>query len=306
MAEVQHFSFGILTPVLAYLMSCIGSFLGLLCAARGREGTAGKRAAWLALGAVSIGGTGIWVVHFVAMLGFHVPGMEIRYDVPLTLAGALLAVAVVGAGLFIVSFGRMRPPALVTGGVTAGLGVAGMHYLGVRAMRLPGRISYDAAFVALSVVIAIVAATAALWFASRVAGTWATMGAAAGMGVAVSGMHYTGMAAVRVHPDPALGRPSGAAAFDFLLPLIVGISVLAMLLLLIIGLAAGDEPDRPMPALPAGDPAHGPDRAARERPADGPETGGRTERNAGPPPIIKPSRISGEHRTAGRWFGGTD
>ena len=65
-----------------------------------------SRIRWLLGAAVSIGGTGIWVMHFIAMMGFEVQGTQIRYDVPLTVASAVVAIVVVGTGLFLVSYGR--------------------------------------------------------------------------------------------------------------------------------------------------------------------------------------------------------
>ncbi|MBA3799981.1 MAG: hypothetical protein H0X18_12985, partial [Geodermatophilaceae bacterium] len=81
MPEIEHFAYGVLTPILAYAMSFIGSLLGLQCTARARFATGRSRVGWLLLAAVSIGGTGVWVMHFIAMLGFRVTGMDIRYGV---------------------------------------------------------------------------------------------------------------------------------------------------------------------------------------------------------------------------------
>ena len=111
----------------------------------------------------------------------------------------LVAVAVVGAGLFIVGFGDGGRSRLAAGGVIVGVGVAAMHYLGMAAMSMPDSMSYNPPLVVLSVLIAIVAGTAALWTGTRVSGLRATVGAALIMGVAVSGMHYTGMAALQIH-----------------------------------------------------------------------------------------------------------
>lgn len=241
MAEIDHFSFGLLTPVLAYSMSFIGALLGLQCTARARFSAGRSRAGWLVLGAVSIGGTGVWVMHFIAMLGFRVTGMEIRYDVPLTLLSALIAILVVGVGIFIVGYGGNRSSALLAGGVITGLGVASMHYLGMAAMQMSGQVNYDPLIVAASVLIAVVAATAALWFTLRVRGHLATTAAAVVMGLAVSGMHYTGMAAMEVRTDANPAPITGASGLDFLLPLIIGISVFAMLLLVAIGLSLTEE-----------------------------------------------------------------
>src|SRR5580692_7328946 len=131
---VHNFSYGLLNPALGYVMSCVGSFLGLRCVtlARAYEGIA--RARWLVLAAVSIGATGIWAMHFIAMLGFSIPGQQILYNVPMTIASMLVAVVVVGVGLFIVGFGNGGWPRLLAGGVIIGAGVAAMHYLGMTAM----------------------------------------------------------------------------------------------------------------------------------------------------------------------------
>ncbi len=241
MPEIDHFAYGVLTPILAYAMSFIGSLLGLQCTARARFATGRSRVGWLLLAAVSIGGTGVWVMHFIAMLGFRVTGMDIRYGVNLTLLSALIAIVVVGIGIFIVGYGGSRPVALIGGGLVTGLGVASMHYMGMGAMNMSGRVDYDLAIVGASILIAVVAATVALWFTIRVKGHWVTAGAALVMGVAVSGMHYTGMAAMQVVDDTTVGTPSGASAFDFLLPLVIGISIFAMLLLVTIGLSLTED-----------------------------------------------------------------
>ncbi|MCG5212317.1 MHYT domain-containing protein [Streptosporangium soli] len=227
-------------------MSSIGSLLGLLLTSRARASAGASRARWLAGAAVSIGGTGIWVMHFIAMTGFQVEGTPIRYDVPLTAASAVVAIVVVGTGLFLVSYGGRRMSSLLGGGVLTGLGVAGMHYLGMAAMRMHAEVSYDPLIVALSVVIAVAAATVALWFTLRVRGVPATTGAALIMGIAVSGMHYTGMLAIDVSPRSVSGTLSeigtlpGAGAIDFLLPLLAGISLLTLGLLLAVVLSPSE------------------------------------------------------------------
>ncbi|MGI5490738.1 MHYT domain-containing protein [Microtetraspora malaysiensis] len=232
MAHINHFAYGLLTPVLAYLMSSIGSMLGLMLTARARFAIGGARVRWLAGGAVSIGGTGIWVMHFIAMMGFNVGNVPIRYDIPLTVASALIAVAVVGAGLFLVAYGGARSGPLLAGGLLTGGGVACMHYVGMAAMNMPGHVHYDFGVVAGSVLIAVAAATAALWFTTRVRGALPTAGAALIMGVAVSGMHYIGMFAMRVRLDPDPGMVPGAPAIDFLVPLLVLISMFTLVMLL--------------------------------------------------------------------------
>jgi NO-binding membrane sensor protein with MHYT domain len=239
MLPVHNFQFGLLTPVAAYLISCLGAFLGLRCTTRARACGGAVRARWLLLAAVSIGTTGIWVMHFIAMLGFAIPGETIRYSVPVTILSMLIAVAVVGAGLLIVGFGRGSWGRLLLAGSTTGIGVASMHYTGMAAMRMPARMSYSPALLALSVLIAIVAATAALWAALRLHGVRSTLGASLIMGVAVSGMHYTGMAAMHVYRAPGLSGMSmgGATAPVYLLPLTAGIAIVTFILIATIGMS---------------------------------------------------------------------
>ncbi len=241
MAQVHNFSYGLLNPVLAYLTSCLGCFLGLQCTARARAMQGGARARWLLLAAVSIGTTGIWVMHFIAMLGYSIGGQAISYNVPVTILSMLIAIAVVAVGLFIVGFGRGDDRRrLLLGGSIIGVGVAGMHYMGIWAMRMPDTMGFSLVLVILSVIIAMVAGTAALWAAIRLTGLTATLVASLIMGVAVSGMHYTGMAALHVYPAPGGGMltmGAGASATSFLLPLILGISILTFLVTAIVTMA---------------------------------------------------------------------
>ena len=118
-----------------------------------------------------------------------------------------------------------------------------MHYLGMAAMRMPGRITYNPGLLVLSIAIAIVAATAALWAAVRLQGIGPTLIASLIMGVAVSGMHYVGMAAMQVFRSagPAgmiMGGAAGATAESFLLPLIIGITVISFALTATMALSA--------------------------------------------------------------------
>ncbi|GAA1407544.1 MHYT domain-containing protein [Catellatospora coxensis] len=230
MADVHHFTHGLVTPGVAYGLSILGSLLGLLCTARMRTATTGKqRFWWIVLAAWALGGTAIWAMHFMAMLGFSVTGAQIRYDIPRTALSALVAIVVVGLGLWIVGFGRPNVGRVIVGGIFTGVGVAGMHYLGMFAMRLNGAVAYDTALVAASVIIAVVAATVALWFTVTLTKPLVIAAAALLMGVAVCGMHYTGMAAMSVKlAAPTLaGAVGGASAANLLVP--IGVLVLLVI-----------------------------------------------------------------------------
>jgi NO-binding membrane sensor protein with MHYT domain len=239
---VHNFQYGLLTPILAYLMSFLGAFLGLRCTARALATTGSARRGWLLVASVSIGITGIWVMHFIAMLGFAIPGETIHFNVLITLASMLLAVAFVSLGLLFVGFGNVNLRSLLLAGTVVGFGVAAMHYSGMAAMEAPMRMTYSPVLFAASIVIAIIACTAALWAALTLHTFWSTLGASAVMGVAVSGMHYTGMAAMHVfHPAPgAAMNMSGPSGESFLLPLIIGVSILTFVLTATIALSPTD------------------------------------------------------------------
>ncbi len=239
MIHVNNFSNGALNPALSYVVSCVGCFLGLRCTTRARAYQGAARARWLTLAALSIGTTGIWVMHFIAMLGFSIPGETIRYNVPVTIASMVIAVVVVGIGTFIVGFSRAGTWPLLLGGTIIGLGVASMHYLGMGAVRVQASLSYNYGLVAASVIIAVIAGTAALWMALRLDSVWSTFIASLIAGVAVNGMHYTGMAAVGAHADPGLvvSTAGTASAAGFLLPLILGLSSIGFIFSAVIALS---------------------------------------------------------------------
>lgn len=219
---IDGFSYGLVTPVAAYVMACVGSALGLRCVVRTVHHEPGWRLGWLALGASALG-CGIWTMHFIAMTGFSVAETPVTYDVPLTVLSLAVAIVVVSAGVFIVGHRGATRAALTVGGSITGLGVATMHYLGMFAMQLNGELSYNAFTVTLSVIIALVAATAALWAAVSVQGFIRTLGASLVMGLAVTGMHYTGMAAVNVHLHNGIeSSVTGQESTSLLLPMLLG------------------------------------------------------------------------------------
>lgn len=221
MAHIHHFAYGFINPVLGFVLAFLGSLLSLVLAARARGAKRWSRARWLVMSALALGGTGIWLMHFMAILGFDVPDTVIRYDPFTTAASFVLAVVIVAIGLFIAVFPkRTTVVRVVAAGIVTGIGVAAMHYTGMSAVSFSGTVSYDPTLVGASFAIAIVAATVALWFATMIQGASATIAAAMLMAVAVCSMHYTGMAAVRIElsTEPASG---GMGAFELLAPIAV-------------------------------------------------------------------------------------
>jgi NO-binding membrane sensor protein with MHYT domain len=184
---------------------------GRIAAARGLA-----RPVWLATAAITMGG-GIWSMHFIAMLAFIMP-TPMSYDIGLTTLSFVVAVFVTGGGFFVISRHSGSRLRLILSGVFMGLGIAAMHYTGMAAMREHVDLSYDGRFVALSLIIAIGASTAALWLAFRTTDLGQKLIAAVVMGVAISGMHYTAMGGTTfaahgpVHPYASLDQTSLALA----------------------------------------------------------------------------------------------
>ncbi|MBM7863221.1 MHYT domain-containing protein [Lentzea nigeriaca] len=234
---------GTVTPIIAYLVAFLGSALGLLSSERARNTSGALRNWWLTVAAISIGGLGIWGMHFTAMLGTWM-GTNVAYDILITLSSMVVAIVVVGIGLLIAlrrDDERFWP--LAAGGLVTGLGVAGMHYTGMSAIVINAEISYKTTTVVISIAIAVVAATAALWFTKEVSGPLTVLGASLVMALAVTGMHYTGMHAmsVKVSQSTAL-IPENAE--ELIMSLIIGGAGFSVIIIFMLALTSPDEEGR--------------------------------------------------------------
>jgi len=210
---------GTYDPYLVALSILVASFAsytaldlgGHVAAARGVA-----RRIWLAVAAITMGG-GIWSMHFIGMLAFVMP-IPMSYDIGWTTVSLLVAIFVTGVGFYVIGRQSVSPLRLALSGIFMGLGIAAMHYTGMAAMRGNAELSYDRVFVALSLVVAIGASTAALWLAFRTTDVWQKLAAAVVMGLAISGMHYTAMRAAiftahgPVHDAAVIGQTSLALA----------------------------------------------------------------------------------------------
>jgi PAS domain S-box-containing protein len=136
------------------------------------------------------------------MMAFSLP-ITLRYDIPTTAASLLIAMATSACALSIAASRHLSWRRLAAGSAAMGAGICAMHYCGMSAIRIRPAIDYEPLLVGASILIALVASFAALWLAFRLRSgrSWqlaaSRLGAATIMGLAVSGMHYTGMAASR-------------------------------------------------------------------------------------------------------------
>ena len=190
--------------VISVLVAILASYTALDLATRITASRGKSARMWLVGGAFSMG-IGIWSMHFLGMLAFSLP-IPLGYDVAITLLSMLIAVVVSGFALHIVSQPSLGARKLGIAGVVMGLGICSMHYTGMWAMETHPLATYDPLLFAASVAIAIAAALAALWiaFTLRTGPEWtryAKLGSAVIMGFAITGMHYTGMAAAHFSPD---------------------------------------------------------------------------------------------------------
>ncbi len=191
-----------LLVVLSYVVSVLGSFTALQLAISIPGATGAARWRAIAAAGLAMGGGAIWAMHFIAMLACRM-NVEVAYDLPITIGSAVVAVISCMAGLAIAGTGLFNWGKLALGGVLMGLGVTGMHYAGMAAMLMPADTVYNSGLVAASAVIAIVASIVALWLAFNLRGWGQMLGSALVMGVAVCGMHYTGMLAASFVPNQA-------------------------------------------------------------------------------------------------------
>lgn len=192
-----------LLVILSYVVSVLGSFTALqLAIAIPNAINAGQRWRAVAAAGVAMGGGAIWAMHFIAMLACQM-NVEVTYDLPITLGSAVIAVVSCMAGLAIAGTGLFNWGKLIIAGVLMGLGVTGMHYAGMSAMLMPADTVYNSTLVMASAGIAIVASIVALWLAFNLRGWGQMLGSALVMGVAVCGMHYTGMLAASFVPNQA-------------------------------------------------------------------------------------------------------
>jgi two-component system, sensor histidine kinase and response regulator len=185
--------------VLSVVIAALSSYAALDLAGRLTSAQGRARLLWLAGGATTMG-TGIWAMHYVGMLAFRLP-IPVLYDWPTVVLSLLAAIFASAVALFVVSRRTMGTVRCMLGSVVMGGGIAGMHYIGMAAMRLKAMCHYSSWIVALSIVFAVVISFVALRLTYHFRGDmtswgWRKAGTALLMGAAIPIMHYTGMAAV--------------------------------------------------------------------------------------------------------------
>ncbi|MDJ0908368.1 MAG: PAS domain S-box protein [Woeseiaceae bacterium] len=209
--EAGDYSSGLV--VLSFVMAVLASFVALQFAQRISAVSGRQRLLWLVTGSLVMG-AGIWTMHFIGMLAYEMK-MSVTYDLMLTVYSLIVGVVASMFALFVSVRETRYPAEMPLAAIVLGCGIAGMHYVGMAAMQMPGEIQYDKGIVAASVFVAVIVAYAALrlfaWAQSIQSRrpTKPMLAAALAMGVAVCGMHYTGMAAVTFMPHEVAAAAAG-------------------------------------------------------------------------------------------------
>ncbi|MBD2356289.1 hypothetical protein H6G41_16910 [Tolypothrix sp. FACHB-123] len=234
-------SYDIRLLILSIAIALLAAYTSLDLAERVRTSTGYAQIGWLIGGAIAMG-TGIWSMHFVGILAFHLP-IPIKYDIFTVLISIFAAIFASGCALFVVSREVMDISNLLAGSLLMGLGITTMHYTGMVAMRLNASIHYNYLLVGISVAIAFIVSFAALWLAFHLpdrhtlAYRRQKIVSAMIMGAAIPSVHYTGMTATSFHAIAVLHTPSAMTVDAAALATTIGIVTFAILgLALIISL----------------------------------------------------------------------
>src|SRR5579862_7583198 len=189
---------------LSVIIAVAASYVALDLAGRVTSPCGRARHLWLGSGATALG-IGIWSMHYIGMLAFRLP-VAVEYDWPTVLVSLLAAVFASAVALFVVSRESMGLLTVLAGGVLMGSAIAGMHYIGMAAMRLPAMCHYSLAPLVLSIALAVLISMIALCLTFRfreetMSWSWRRLVSALVMGAAIPVMHYTGMAAASFAPS---------------------------------------------------------------------------------------------------------
>lgn len=230
----QHYIAGLVA--FSVVIAVLAAYTALDLSGRIYANAGRARGIWLAGVALTMG-IGIWSMHFVGMLALALP-MRVEYGLSYVAASMLFAIGAAAFALWIAIRPSVRQAELMVAAIVMGIAIAGMHYIGMAGMMMPARIEYDPLLFWLSIAIAVIVSYVALSLTRRLRADSsrriraARLAASVVMGVAISGMHYTGMAAAHFMPMPdAMAFPNAS------LPPAVLAGLIGVASILLVGLA---------------------------------------------------------------------
>jgi NO-binding membrane sensor protein with MHYT domain len=228
----MYASYSLPLVALSFLIATVASYAALDVAARVVTTRGWMSVYWLAAGAGAMG-IGIWSMHFIGMLAFRLP-IPMAYEPRATIASLFIGIGVAAFALYVVSRNTLSAPRLALAGSVMGLGIAAMHYLGMAALEIAPGIRYNVFGVGVSLAIAITGSCVALWLAFALRSETVSSvllkraGSALVMGIAIAGMHYSGMAAAHFEPDTICTNIEGDLNSQWLAVAIGSISLLLL------------------------------------------------------------------------------
>jgi diguanylate cyclase (GGDEF)-like protein len=220
--------------VISFIVAILASYTALNMAGRVAGSTGVAANVWLTGGGFAMG-IGIWSMHFIGMLAMDI-SMGMNYDMLITGLSMLIAIGASLFALWLVSREQLRLRRLLPGALILGSGIVAMHYTGMAALQVEPAIIWDMRWVALSVIIALLASLAALWLTFRLRRDAAQVallrvGAAVLMGIAIAGMHYTGMKAAQFPVQMNMHHHGVNGSWLAVLVSVVALSILGITLL---------------------------------------------------------------------------
>lgn len=205
----MNISYNITLVVLSAVIAVTAGYFTIEMASEITVNKGLERWIWLGIGSLTMG-MGIWGMHFIAMTALSME-TQITYNFIIVLVSLIAAIAGCAQGLFIITRPLVNNMTLIAASMSMGSAIAGMHYIGMAAMRMNAEITYNLPILLLSIAIAIVVSLVAMKIsiALRVRRKnkqymWTKVFASLLMGGAVLSMHYTGMAAAKFKLDPTM------------------------------------------------------------------------------------------------------
>ncbi|RDE10099.1 bifunctional diguanylate cyclase/phosphodiesterase [Pelagibacterium lacus] len=220
-----YFQHDIRFVLLAAAICALSAFACISILNHARRSAGWARAAWIGVAAVSVG-FGIWATHFIAMLAFDI-GFPASYDVGLTAASLVIAIAICGTGVAMAVLGN-RTADLALGGAIVGVGISTMHYTGMHALQVGGEVSWSSGLVALSVIFGMALSALAFTLGSRRNRFGLRLAGAGLLTLAICAMHFTAMGAAGFENCYAIVGPDDIR--PGLLSLIVGAASILILI----------------------------------------------------------------------------
>jgi diguanylate cyclase (GGDEF)-like protein len=203
----------------AAIVCVVGAVMTIQLFDRAKRLTAQAQTTWIVLSGVA-GGAAIWTTHFVAMLGFQLP-MDHAFNPFLTILSLLIPIAFTTMAGLQLATGRTTGLPSEVGGVVIGLGIVGMHFTGMAGLEVAGRIEWDWSLVAMSVVFAVGFGVATAHILARRSFRFSRPLAVATLVLAICSMHFTGMGAATLIPDPSVSVPPRMFSSEFLAVLVL-------------------------------------------------------------------------------------